>query len=333
MQSIIPLLVLISIIVAAEGTIAVNPAPDVGISEIPKADAAFAEKSSLVTEKSTETTPKGIEKSTETTPKGIEKSTETVIEKTSTETTITESTASGVEETTEETEIIVEENDEDLGDKYDYTKKVVQIYQIIQGKNYYLDCSGQNVALYDTETPKSSLNLILYELEKIHSDEPDDQIVIRHEQSLYYFCLNHCGKYYMTPTLTRDCLFIKSPVDDEDNVEIIHLQKLFNPITVTINVEFGQINFKKDAVLYIKTLDKLLNAPLTNLLDQADAEVCTGEYDIQIINGVEEETDANFALNSAGVHLSIVIVCITVVFVITTALFIIAICIHKRKNH
>lgn len=230
-----------------------------------------------------------------------------------------------------ETEIIMGTDKDDLGDEYDYTKKVVQIYQIIQGKNYYLDCSGHTVSLYDTESPKSSLNLIIYELQNIHSDEPNNQIVLRHEQSLYYFCLTHCGKYYMSHTLTSDCLFIKTSVDDEDDVEIVNLQKFFNLVLLTVNVEYGQINFKKDAVLYIKTLDKPANAPLTNLLDQADAEVCTGEYNIHIVSGAEEEANAAIQLNSAGVHLSIVIICITVVFVITTALFIFAICIHKKK--
>ncbi|AAQ21722.1 unknown [Cryptophlebia leucotreta granulovirus] len=238
--------------------------------------------------------------------------------------------------------IIDETNFEDdyvdyVGETYDYETKVIQLFQYINGEKIYLDTSNQEIGQYivDNEYPHRFLNIIQYSLYKNTVWDDDDQIVLRHQISQWYFCLTNCGVYYMSEILTLDCVFVRELVQDilENSLEKIYLKKRYNGNMVTINMEYGQMNFKKYATLYSQEIDYPIEKipKMTPVLDMANADICSSKYIMHFVDEIEPNTAVN-NVQGAGMSFFVLIICLTVIIVTLSVLVIITVVFRFKKR-
>nr|AGS18872.1 FGF-3 [Pieris rapae granulovirus] len=232
--------------------------------------------------------------------------------------------------------VILEDENEDrdlVGETYNYYQKTIQLFQYIDGENVYLDTSNQEITQYivNNEFPHRFLNIIQYSLEKNSEWDDDNQIVLRHEISLYYFCITNCGVMYMSSTLTLDCVFVRELVQDISyTLEKIYLKKRFGSELRTLNMEYGQINFKEYATLYSIDMDTRNNQELTPVMDEANTDICTSKYNIHFVNKITKNTNINKIVQSS-VHMSILVICLTSSVLILGVLIIVMIVVRHKK--
>lgn len=220
------------------------------------------------------------------------------------------------------------------GETYQYQQRMVRLYQRVDGDDLYLDTSNHEVGQYivENEHDHRFLNLIQYSLERNSKWDDDNQVVLRHEISLYYFCMTNCGVFYMSPTLTLDCVFVRELVQDiTPLLEKIHLKKRYNGELVTINMEYGQINFKNHATMYSLDVELWKEYELTPVMDEANADICSSKYSMRFVGDADapapqvREADA-----------TVPIVCLTVSVIVlalvATTLTIIRATRKKRKQ-
>lgn len=240
----------------------------------------------------------------------------------------------------------------DAAEIYQSQTKTIQLYQIIDDEHVYLDLSNNEINQYIVKSDRlhKFLNLIQYSLEKKSEEWDDDnQIVLRHELSSEYFCITNCGKFYMSPKLITDCVFIRELVQDlTTELEKIYLKKkIFNTV-YTVNFDYGQISLTEDdSTIYSVEVPsvKKQQPKLTPLVDEADDEICNKKIKKKEKIEVEEEKEeeeqkeeykttvlireANL-FNSNNI-LTIIIVCSTL-SIVTLGIVLIVYIIKKLKN-
>ncbi|UXX41929.1 fgf-3 [Psilogramma increta granulovirus] len=240
------------------------------------------------------------------------------------------------------TNLQLETFNEDKGEMYKADKKLIQLYQIIDGTRVYLDGSNNQVGQYvvtDLYTHQF-LNFILYTLYRNTMWDTDDQIVLRHELSLNYFCLTNCGVVYMSYKLTRDCVFRRELAQDiTATLETIYLRKQIpdGPL-LTLNMDYGSVNFKNFSTFYVEEQHVMWNEDeynLSPLMDEANADVC--EYNEDDSNNDNHITYSYANVNNkdmvkATVNLTILIGCLTVTILIV-GLLIITVYVYKHKKN
>lgn len=205
-------------------------------------------------------------------------------------------------------------------------QKIVQIYKVINGKYTYLDASNYEVGLYIAFTVEENrfLNLIQYNLEN-EEGEDRDRIILRHELSLQYVCMSQCAKFYTSAALNSDCVFLWSLADEDSDYDTILLKKNIDGEVGTINFENGAMSFLNNAVLYSVTVDANRTYALTEMMDETNGEVCTGDNEVPIVRKEREKP------LSAGVNVPILLICCTVVIVTVGLVFGFGAYLHHKK--
>lgn len=227
-----------------------------------------------------------------------------------------------------------EDYEDDVGETYKYVQNTIQIFQFINGENLYLDTSNHELSQYIilNESPHKFLNLIQYTLERNSASDDDNQIVLRHEISLYYFCITDCGKPYMSAILTTDCIFVRELVQDITYfLEKIHLKRKIQHEYYYFNMEYGRLNFKDKATLYSKVVNSdSSNKELTPLMDMANADLCeTEQHTTEFFETTQQE---KYTTTSASVNLTIIIVSLTCSVVILGVLILIVLITRRKRR-
>lgn len=230
----------------------------------------------------------------------------------------------------------------DIGELYESERKLVQLYQVIDETRVYLDGSNNQVGQYivtDLYAHKF-LNFILYTLYSNSVWDTTDQIVLRHQLSLNYFCLTNCGAVYMFPKLTRDCIFKRELAQDITSaLETIYLRKQIpNGPLLTLNMEYGSINFKNYSTFYVEEKHIMWDDEmykLTAVVDEANTDVCSDDDNNN--NDDDNETSDNIdggdnAVKKGAVNLTILIVCLTVTILIV-GILIVTVYVYKHKKN
>ncbi|UYE99043.1 MAG: fgf-3 [Betabaculovirus sp.] len=241
-------------------------------------------------------------------------------------------------------ESTTKKSNKDTGELYKSERKLVQLYQVIDETRVYLDGSNNQVGQYivtDLYAHKF-LNFILYTLYSNSVWDTTDQIVLRHQLSLNYFCLTNCGAVYMFPKLTRDCIFKRELAQDITSaLETIYLRKQIpNGPLLTLNMEYGSINFKNYSTFYVEEKHIMWDDEmykLTAVVDEANTDVCSDDDNNN--NDDDNETSDNIDgrtvvdnVNTVTLNLTILIVCLTVIILIVGVLLV-TVYLYKHKKY
>jgi len=204
---------------------------------------------------------------------------------------------------------------------------MVQLYKIVDEKQVYLDPSGGKVSHFISYTSAHNpfLNLIQYNLAN-EEDMDKDRIVLRHELSLLYLCMSHCGTFYTSDFLNRDCVFVWSLVDENEEYDTVLIKKRFNDQLENVDFEQGSVVFLNNAELLSVTVDTNKTYELTPLVDVTNGELCSGDTEIEYALKEEEKP------LSAAVNLPILLICCTVVIVSVGAVFGFGAYLHHKKR-
>ncbi|AKS25464.1 fgf-3 [Clostera anastomosis granulovirus B] len=241
-------------------------------------------------------------------------------------------------------ESTTKKSNEDTGEVYKSDKKIVQLYQVIDETRVYLDGSNNQVGQYIVTDMYAHqfLNFIHYTLYSNTKWDTNDQIVLRHQLSLYYFCLTNCAVVYMSSRLTRDCIFKRELAQDiTATLETIYLRKQIpdGPL-LTLNMDYGSVNFKNHSTFYVEEKNIIWDDnmyELSPVVDEANTDVCVNDLD-DITAATAAYTD-DFDnktvvdnVNTAAANLTILIVCLTVIILIVGVLLV-TVYLYKHKKY
>nr|ARX71987.1 fibroblast growth factor 3 [Erinnyis ello granulovirus]ARX72117.1 fibroblast growth factor 3 [Erinnyis ello granulovirus] len=240
-------------------------------------------------------------------------------------------------------------HDVDVGEVYKSFKKIVQMYKVIDKTRVYLDGSNNQVQQYiiNDLSAHDFLNFIHYSLVRNSLWDMDNQVVLRHQLSLNYFCITNCGVAYMSPNLTMDCIFDKELVQDVTaTLETVYLRKNipdgYLTSRMTLNMDYGSINLEhsSSSTLYMQEIHDDLSDEKYNLspvVDEANSDVCTeeeennvgdDEKDVDTSSGGDDDNNTH----SATFSLTILIVCLTLTVLIVSILLV-TVYVYKHKKN
>ncbi|QOD40089.1 fgf-3 [Matsumuraeses phaseoli granulovirus] len=241
----------------------------------------------------------------------------------------------------EYTTVYYPDDEDDLdfvGEPYKYEQKMVRLFQYVNGEKLYLDTSNKEVCQYIVSNeyyPHNFLNLIQYTLEKNSEWDDDNQVVFQHEISLLFFCMNQCGLYYMAVKLSIDCIFVRELVQDVDiNLEKIYLRKRFNKELLYVNMEYGQMNFKKYATMYSVDIDSNKTYNMTPVYDEPNMDRCSPNLYMHFVDEITEPAKEFYtaAGYTSTLSLPILIVCFSVSVLTLGALLIVILIVKYKRN-
>lgn len=222
-------------------------------------------------------------------------------------------------------------------DWYSYTQKTIQLFKYINNETVYLDTSNHEVGQYVVmdQRPHTFLNMIQYSLERKDEWDDDNQIVLRHETSMCYFCMTKCGVPYVSVNLTLDCVFILEVLPNliEYSPEVVRIKKRFGHSIYTVNMEYGQINFNESATFMSVEVDSRGDFVLSPLIDDANADPCVTDYVINQIDDAHAEQDV-VVVEGAATSWLILILCLGIgMFTVLVGIItIIVMCVRIKKN-
>ncbi|AGQ20379.1 fgf-3 [Clostera anastomosis granulovirus A] len=222
-------------------------------------------------------------------------------------------------------------------DWYRYTQKTIQLFRYINNETVYLDISNREVGQYVVmdQRPHTFLNIIQYSLERNDEWDDDDQVVLRHETSLCYFCMTKCGVPYVSVNLTLDCVFILEVLPNlvDYSPEVVRLRKRFGHSIYNVNMDYGQINFDESATLMSVEVDSRGDPVLSPLIDDANADPCVTDYIITQLKDAEAKQDV-VVVEGAATSWFILMMCLGIgMFTVFVGIIIVVVmCVRIKRN-
>nr|ANY57517.1 hypothetical protein PhopGVgp128 [Phthorimaea operculella granulovirus] len=221
------------------------------------------------------------------------------------------------------------------GEMFNYEQKLIRLYTYDNKQKLYLDTSNNQVqqSIIDPSVPHDELNMIMYSLERNTYDD-DNQIVLRHEISLNYFCVTNCLVFYMSPRLTTDCIFIRALVQDiSDTLDKIYLKKRILSDTVYVSMVYGHMIFEPQGTFYSEDVIEDREYSLSPVYDESNTDLCPWElsnyksYKRQTTNDPIKEP----ILEGSTKSLLLVLICVSVA-IITLGVLIISLSVMRYKH-